>query len=170
MQREPVCRQEQRDTSLTVTEHATLRNNGTIILNGSFINNNGTVICADSSHVGGTATCSNKAVCFLCGQPYGSVAEEAHRWKDGVCSECGYECQHTFVWVTDKEATATEAGLKHEECMVCGYAKAAVEIPATTVPLAGDAGSMAQWVALLVVSAGGPGGMLLHSRRRRTTK
>ena len=86
-----------------------------------------------------------------------------------MCSECGYECQHTFVWVTDKEATATAAGLKHEECMVCGYAKAAVEIPATTVPLAG-LGNMAQWVALLAVSTGGLGGMLLHSRRRRTTK
>ena len=38
---------------------------------------------------------------------------------------------HTFEWVIDKEATETEAGSKHEECTVCGYAKAAVEIPAT---------------------------------------
>lgn len=87
-----------------------------------------------------------------------------------MCSECGYECQHTFVWVTDKEATATAAGLKHEECTVCGYAKAAVEIPATTVPQTGDAGNMAQWIALLGVSTGGLDGMFLHSRRRRTTK
>jgi uncharacterized repeat protein (TIGR02543 family) len=38
---------------------------------------------------------------------------------------------HSFEWVIDKEATATEAGLKHEECTVCGYAKESVEIPAT---------------------------------------
>ncbi len=37
---------------------------------------------------------------------------------------------HTFVWKTDKAATATEKGSKHEECTVCGYEKAAVEIPA----------------------------------------
>lgn len=28
---------------------------------------------------------------------------------------------HSFVWKTDKEATATEEGLQHEECTVCGY-------------------------------------------------
>lgn len=37
---------------------------------------------------------------------------------------------HNFAWVTDKEATASEKGSKHEECTVCGYSKAAVEIPA----------------------------------------
>lgn len=43
--------------------------------------------------------------------------------------------EHTFTWVTDKEATATEKGSKHEECTVCGYEKAAVEIPATGTTL-----------------------------------
>ena len=28
---------------------------------------------------------------------------------------------HSFEWVIDKEATATEEGLQHEECSVCGY-------------------------------------------------
>ena len=28
---------------------------------------------------------------------------------------------HTFVWKVDKAATATETGLKHEECTVCGF-------------------------------------------------
>ena len=38
---------------------------------------------------------------------------------------------HTYEWVIDKEATATEKGSKHEECKVCHDKKAAVEIPAT---------------------------------------
>ena len=38
---------------------------------------------------------------------------------------------HDFIWITDQEATETEAGLKHEECTICGYAEAPVEIPAT---------------------------------------
>ena len=33
---------------------------------------------------------------------------------------------HTFVWKTDREASVTEAGEKHEECTVCGYKRAAV--------------------------------------------
>ena len=52
-------------------------------------------------------------------------------WKE--CTECDEklnEAAHTFEWVIDKEATATEKGSKHEECTVCGYEKAAVEIPA----------------------------------------
>ena len=39
--------------------------------------------------------------------------------------------EHTFKWVVDKEATATEKGSKHEECEICGYKKASVEISAT---------------------------------------
>jgi hypothetical protein len=38
---------------------------------------------------------------------------------------------HSFAWVTGKESTATEAGLRYEECTICGYKKNAVEIPAT---------------------------------------
>ena len=51
-----------------------------------------------------------------------------------ICAQCDEKmnvAEHTFTWVTDKEATATEKGAKHEECTVCGYEKAAVEIPAT---------------------------------------
>ncbi len=37
---------------------------------------------------------------------------------DGAISD---EAEHTMVWVVDKEATASEDGIKHEECSVCGY-------------------------------------------------
>ena len=39
---------------------------------------------------------------------------------------------HTFKWVVDKEATATGKCSKHEECSLCGYRKASVEIPVVT--------------------------------------
>lgn len=58
--------------------------------------------------------------------------DENNHWKEcTVCETKLEEAAHTFAWVTDKEATATEAGSKHEECTACGYEKAAVEIPAT---------------------------------------
>ena len=59
--------------------------------------------------------------------------EDSH-WHTCLCGEVIDKADHTFEWVTDKEATSTEAGSKHEECAVCGYKKEAVEIPATGVP------------------------------------
>ncbi len=54
-----------------------------------------------------------------------------HWYACSGCNEKRDQAAHTFVWVIDKEATATQAGSKHEECSVCSYAKAKVEIPAT---------------------------------------
>lgn len=45
------------------------------------------------------------------------------------CDAKSDSAAHEFKWVVDKEATTTEKGSKHEECTVCGYKKAAVEIP-----------------------------------------
>ena len=263
-----------------------------------------------AAHTGGTATCTEKAVCDVCGSSYGAinpdnhtgeivwtktatahsskysccdavvVAEEAHEWENGVCAECGYECQHdggtatctekavcdicgeeygelnasnhtnlvkteakaathmtegnieywycdgcdkyfsdkagtqeialadtvipkltehtadgsgwhsdetghwntcecgeklneaahTFEWVIDKEATAAEAGSKHEECTVCGYAKAAVEIPATgetTSPETGDNSNIFLWITLLFVS-GGVLSVVTYKKKKQT--
>ena len=263
-----------------------------------------------AAHTGGTATCTEKAVCDVCGSSYGAinpdnhtgeivwtktatahsskysccdavvVAEEAHEWENGVCAECGYECQHdggtatctekavcdicgeeygelnasnhtnlvkteakaathmtegnieywycdgcdkyfsdeagtqeialadtvipkltehtadgsgwhsdetghwntcecgeklneaahTFEWVIDKEATAAEAGSKHEECTVCGYAKAAVEIPATgdtTSPETGDNSNMVLWIAVMLAAGTALTGTVLYSRKRK---
>ena len=74
---------------------------------------------------GGTATCHTKAVCDACHNEYGeynadnhdgtlewvqtatthekkwscckavATAKENHEWKNGVCTECGYECAHS---------------------------------------------------------------------------
>ena len=90
-----------------------------------------------SEHTGGTATCIAKAVCEICKESYGSldpnnhtgteqwtqtttshekkwsccgvitVQSENHKWTDGVCSECGYVCQH-------------EDADKNHICDICG--------------------------------------------------
>lgn len=70
----------------------------------------------------------------ICAAGDGWLSNGTDHWKECGCGEIMDKGVHTFVWVTDKDATATEAGMKHEECTVCGYAKAAVEIPATGTP------------------------------------
>ena len=84
------------------------------------------------------------------------------------------------MWVTDKEATTTEKGSKHEECSVCGYAKAAVEIPMlestaptepesdenTNVPQTGDTNDLTIWISLLVLSGIGVAGTMIYRKKR----
>lgn len=89
---------------------------------------------------------------------------------------------HTYEWVIDKEATATEKGSKHEECKVCHDKKAAVEIPATGTPTdptkpenpdspqTGDNSMMGLWIALLFVSGAGVAGTTVYSRKRKSVK
>ena len=90
---------------------------------------------------------------------------------------------HSFKWVIDKEATATTRGSKHEECTVCGYKKAAVEIPATgsaakpsdqpdkpgntTSPKTGDSSNLVLWSALLFISGGAVIGTTVVSRKKK---
>lgn len=93
------------------------------------------------AHTGGTATCTAKAVCDICGAKYGDVdpenhigmlywnntettheqkwsccevavvAEEDHEWDNGVCTECGHVCTHT-----GGRATCTAKAV----CDICG--------------------------------------------------
>lgn len=120
---------------------------------------------------------------------------ETSHWNDCIynCGEKLNKAVHSYEWVVDKEATATEAGSKHEECTVCGYRKAAVEIPATGTtaptdpskptnpdkenpgtgtnsPQTGDNSNFMLWITLMGASAVGLGGFLLQKRRRSKVK
>lgn len=55
--------------------------------------------------------------------------DETNHWHECECGNKADITAHTFKWIVDKEATATEKGSKHEECTVCGYKKTAVDIP-----------------------------------------
>ena len=57
--------------------------------------------------------------------------DETNHWHECEDGEKADITAHTFKQIIDKEATATEKGSKHEECTVCGYKKAAVDIPVT---------------------------------------
>ena len=83
---------------------------------------------------------------------------------------------HTYEWVIDKEATATEKGSKHEECKVCHDKKAAVEIPATGTPTdpqspqTGDNSNMILWIVLLLASGLGVTSTVVYSKRKKYVK
>ncbi len=99
------------------------------------------ILCDHSGNTNKT-TCEHETVCSVCG---GTVAADPHsfsqQWSYDAsvhwheCLVCGIQidnAEHTFEWVTDKEATETEKGEKHEECTVCHATRNEhTEIPAT---------------------------------------
>ena len=121
-------------------------------------------------------------------------ADDNSHWHE---CECGYKAdvaQHSFKWVVDKEANVTQKGAKHEECTVCGYKRAAVEIPATgsTVaptttpattpkkdsttttsasaaknPKTGDNSNIFLWIVLLLISGGTVSCMIGYDKKRK---
>ena len=89
-----------------------------------------------AAHTGGTATCTAKRKCEVCGQSYGEPDTSNHtnlsgwtsdatgHWK--VCTDCNatdiVKASHTYGdWIIDKEPNATEAGSRHKVCTICNY-------------------------------------------------
>ena len=64
--------------------------------------------------------------------------DSTNHWHECEDGEKADITAHNFKWIIDKEATTAEKGSKHEECAVCGYKKAAVDIPATGVGISSD--------------------------------
>ena len=112
---------------------------------------------------------------------YGSEGKNDadNHWHECSCGDKKDVVAHSFKWVVDKEATATQKGSKHEECKVCGYKKAAVEIPATGTstepgkptgpdsPQTGDNSNLMLWIALLFISGGVLTGVTVFDKRKR---
>ena len=108
-----------------------------------------------------------------------------NHWHECSCGDKDDVAVHSFKWVVDKEATATQKGSKHEECKVCGYKKAAVEIPATGFttkptdptqtnpntgtesPKTGDNSNMILWIPLLFISGGAVIGITVYRKKKK---
>lgn len=90
--------------------------------------------------------------------------------------------EHKYEWIIDKNPTATEKGIKHEECSVCGDKKAAVEIPAAgangsdknnqttgnraAVPRTGDNNPLILWGSLFAAAIVVMSGSVIYRRKR----
>ncbi len=102
----------------------------------------------ETAHSGGNATCIEKAACSVCGKNYGDVNSNNHvnteikNAANATCKDAGYtgdtccvdcgECllageeipvndAHSYGdWVTTKEPTEEETGLKEKTCSICG--------------------------------------------------
>lgn len=125
---------------------------------------------------GGTATCTKKAICSVCGAEYGELLQHTYttdwksdkdsHWHECTCGDKKDTAAHTPKTVNGKEATTTEKGYTGDTvCGICGYEIAKGEdIPAKvtptepddnkpTSPETGDSSNMVLWFGLLILSA-----------------
>ena len=83
--------------SLTVPDGKTLTNNGTVTTEeGGTLTNSGSLVC--NHHFGGTATCTEKAKCDLCGAEYGDFLPHSltkTEAKAPTCTGAGNEAYWT---------------------------------------------------------------------------
>ena len=166
-------------TTLTVPADITLTNHGLITLEGT-MNRDSTIIC--DRHIGGTATCVDKAKCDICLAAYGDVDTTNHS-----------DLRH----VTKVDATATADGnIEYWYCEGCGkyfsdkggtkeIKKADIvtaklkddsKSPQTgdnskpkddsNSPQAGDNSNLALWIALLFISGSAAIGTTVVSRKK----
>ena len=119
------------------------------------------------------------------GSWYADAKSHWHQCTDKDCPDLYASTKdlasHTFVWKVDKAATATETGLKHEECTVCGFERNETEIPTrhggrpdtkpdggaentATSPKTGDAG-IALYAGLSLLALSGSGWVVGKKRR-----
>ena len=96
------------------------------------------------AHKGGKATCTEKAVCTVCGREYGALAEHSYsdswtrygskHWHECECGAKKDEAVHSYgEWTVTKEATETEGGVRESVCE-CGDKRIQV-IPVISRPV-----------------------------------
>ena len=122
----------------------------------------------------------------------GDASQHWHECTDATCPDkigsVKDLADHTFQWVVDREATTSEAGIKHEVCTVCGYTRNAnTEIAklssagsnsstgstdsatSTAIPATGDT-SIAVALVVLLASASCVCVAMRPARKKRTAK
>ena len=107
---------------------------------------------------GGTATCTQKALCKWCDQPYGETKPHSYQqtWEtDGTnhwhkCKDCTATTTaeaHSYGWVVETPATPMENGSKYQQCTVCKYKNGVTEVIPHTHQVTHHAAAAATCVA-----------------------
>lgn len=166
-------------TTLTVPADITLTNHGLITLEGT-MNRDSTIIC--DRHIGGTATCVDKAKCDICLAAYGDVdttnhSDLRHVTKvDATATADGnieyWYCEGCGKYFSDKNGTKE---IKKAD-IVTAKLKDDSKSPQTgdnskpkddsNSPQAGDNNNLALWIALLFISGSAAIGTTVVSRKK----
>ena len=125
-----------------------------------------------SAHSGGTATCTNKAVCEICGKSYGELDPNNHanlKHIDAVAATKTTEGNIEYWYCSGckkyyKDAAATQE-IKQADTVTA-------KLPGGTnkSPQTGDNSNLLLWIALLFISSGAAIGTTVVSRKKKYNK
>ena len=128
-------------------------------------NGNCSVTDTKTAHTGGKATCTEKAVCEVCGKSYGELDEKTHAdikhnpanaaTKDAEGNKEYWHCDGCDKYYDDAEAT--------EEIAKADTVTKKLPKSAKT----GDSNSLVLWIALLFVSGGVVTGVTVVSKKKK---
>ena len=122
-------------------------------------------VTVNDGHTGGTATCTERAVCEVCGKPYGELdpknhtdlkhfpAKAATKTAEGNIEY--WYCEGCNQYFSDKDGTKE---IKKADTVTA-------KLPQT--PPTGDTSNLALWIALLLVSGGAAIGTTVVSRKKK---
>ena len=118
-----------------------------------------------TNHIGGTATCTQKAVCEVCGKAYGELDPKNHTNLQHISAKAATEdsegnieywyCEGCGKYYSDKDGTKE---IKKADTVTAKLPKS---------PPTGDTSSLMLWTALLFVSGGVLTGVTVFDKRKR---
>ena len=131
-------------------------------------------VAIQNAHSGGTATCTNKAVCEICGESYGELDPNNHANLKHIDAKAATKTSEGNIeyWYCSgckkyyKDAKATQEITK-AQTVTAKLPGGTVKPGADKSPQTGDTSNLALWIALLFISGGAAIGTTVVSRKKK---
>ena len=131
-------------------------------------------VAIQNAHSGGTATCTNKAVCEICGESYGEFDPNNHANLKHIDAKAATKTSEGNIeyWYCSgckkyyKDAKATQEITK-AQTVTAKLPGGTVKPGADKSPQTGDNSNLLLWIALLFISGGAAIGTTVVSRKKK---
>ena len=134
-------------------------------------------VAIQNAHSGGTATCTNKAVCEICGESYGELDPNNHANLKHIDAKAATKTSEGNIeyWYCSgckkyyKDAKATQEITK-DQTVTAKLPGGTVKPGADKSPQTGDNSNLLLWIALLFISGGAVIGTTVVSRKKKCNR
>ena len=131
-------------------------------------------VAIQNAHSGGTATCTNKAVCEICGESYGELDPNNHANLKHIDAKAATKTSEGNIeyWYCSgckkyyKDAAATQE-IKQADTVMAKLPGGTVKPGADKSPQTGDNSNLLLWIALLFISGGAVTVTTVYGRKKK---